>query len=875
MPRRVAHKLEGTNRTEDVAIHEDIDFNGMMLSQNTLSGLLKSGFRKPSPIQLKAIPIGKCGFDMVVQAKSGTGKTAVFTVLALEMINVENPSLQVLVLAPTREIAVQIQQVFCSLGRPIKGLNVKTFIGGFPVADDLTNLIGCHIAVGAPGRVKFLIEKGYMKTTGINLFVLDEADKLMESSFQQDINFIFGTLPEEKQTLAFSATYPDELDKFLCSYMRYPMHVSPGHEGPVLRGIKQFVSIVPPHISSMMQMKIKLKEVVRILSSVDFKQCLIFTNYQTRAQSICYQLNQYGWPALWVAGSLSQQERLDAVNSLREFRCRVLLSTDLTARGIDAENVNLLINLDIPFDSATYLHRIGRAGRYGSHGIAIAIVSDGDDLKKFQELLGSIGGKEMSVLRFPSDPVPNMWNCDDSSFAKVNGILKPSQKSSKIKNKDSGKSEGQTSQSEIVNNEQNGIKKKKKNNKKKGGITSNIREKEIEMLPFSVEKENSVEQFSLDSSISKVANSNEKEEESVDEELVNIVENLSLEVQESSKEDKKEEILNKLAHSFRTKFMCRNFVPKSYDEFLNGNYKQDVLVDSKEVVSDSYNDEINMENNIEALLNIQENMFQSKLNAVRSNTSTMSVSHLLQTLVSGNLPKMNNSSKKSKSNQDKSEEMMIQKPVSSQKKSSLIKSFQMCVDSNPVFNYNFPLNGKMKQKFEDRNEKESEELVEGNQGVKCKFTDNSCSDANIVNGNSCLNYNDSPSESDSESDNEFEVHNTYHQPERISRRDITSSSVCNVGADYKNYNYWTNSHPNYQKNYMEEPDCVAGQKTFHLSSPLVDTMAGGDSNQQPCCENMYWHNMLQNQQAYLAQIRQMSQYIQYTEYMRSMLNMQF
>ncbi|PSN56877.1 hypothetical protein C0J52_00654 [Blattella germanica] len=235
-------------------------------------------------------------------------------------------------------------------------------------------------------------------------------------------SYIFSKLPESKQMIASSATYPGELDVFLSRYMRCPTHVSPGPEVPILLGLKQFVSVVQNHLNSMVQVKNKVKELLRILSSIPFKQCLVFTNYQTRAESICNQLKSLGWAALYITGGQDQYDRLEAVASLREFRCRVLLSTDLAARGIDAENVNLVVNLDVPNNGPTYLHRIGRAGRYGSHGISVSVVSDGKELEQFRKVLGTIG-TTLAVSKLPCTSLPtDLWNCDSSEFEQIHCI---------------------------------------------------------------------------------------------------------------------------------------------------------------------------------------------------------------------------------------------------------------------------------------------------------------------------------------------------------------------------------------------------------------------------------------------------------------------
>nr|CAD7460251.1 unnamed protein product [Timema tahoe] len=294
--RKTAHSLASKPRTKDIFINEDIDFSGMMLSGHVLKGLHKSGFKKPSPIQLKAIPLGRCGLDLVMQAKSGTGKTCVFTILALEI-------------------------------------------------------------------------------------------------------YIFWKLPDNKQMIAASATYPNSLEKAVSCYMRTPTHVSPNYDGPVLLGLRQFVMVVPAHTNVAAQVKIKIERLMELLSSVTFQQCVVFSNYQTRAESICNRLNANGWPAMSITGSQDQYARLKAITCLREFRCRVLLSTDLTSRGIDAENVNLIVNFDVPYSGTTYLHRIGRAGRYGSHGISITLVAEDKELLEFQQMLGSIGGNTRGLRK--------------------------------------------------------------------------------------------------------------------------------------------------------------------------------------------------------------------------------------------------------------------------------------------------------------------------------------------------------------------------------------------------------------------------------------------------------------------------------------------
>lgn len=399
---KVAHAFHEKVRTGDVTVTENVDFNSLLLSEKVLKGLTSAGFVKPSPIQLKAIPLGRCGLDLIVQAKSGTGKTCVFTVIALESILLDSASTQVLVLAPTREIAVQIWEVINCIGSAMPGLQCHTFIGGLPVQEDRIKLRKCHIAVGSPGRIKQLIESGVLKTDSVRLFVLDEADKLLEESFQEQINWIYSTLPENKQILALSATYPEYLASHLTAYMRDPTFLRLNISDPALLGIRQYYQSVPYHPMSHVVFEEKCKVLTNILSSVSFEQCLVFSNLQTRAQNLADRLTSHGWPTACIAGCLDQKDRNQAMAKLKTYKCRILISTDLTSRGIDADKVNMVVNLDVPKEHETYLHRIGRAGRFGSFGIAVSLISDGQEKLDLDAI-----EKRCSTQIYPlPDPLP-------------------------------------------------------------------------------------------------------------------------------------------------------------------------------------------------------------------------------------------------------------------------------------------------------------------------------------------------------------------------------------------------------------------------------------------------------------------------------------
>ncbi|KAI3356925.1 hypothetical protein L3Q82_003566 [Scortum barcoo] len=420
--RRAAHDVETRKRTDDVLLSEGIDFGSLLLSQAVLDGLTAAGFRKPSPIQLKAIPLGRCGLDLIVQAKSGTGKTCVFCTIALDSLVLENPATQVLVLAPTREIAVQIHSVVMAIGCAMEGLECHVFIGGRPVSQDKPHLKKCHIAVGSPGRIKQLIELGMLSTASIRLFVLDEADKLLEEgSFQEQINWVFSSLPVNKQMLALSATYPESLAQHLTRYMREPTFVRLNPRDMGLKGLKQYYKLVQSHPLPHKVYEEKVQHLLELFSKIPFNQALVFSNLHTRAQHLADILSSKGLPAVCISGGLTQDQRLDAMSKLKQYQCRVLISTDLTSRGIDADKVNLVINLDVPQDWETYMHRIGRAGRFGSHqyyvlfegtqGLAVTYCCHGEEENKMMAIAQKCG---LSLSALPSVIEPGLMDepCD-------------------------------------------------------------------------------------------------------------------------------------------------------------------------------------------------------------------------------------------------------------------------------------------------------------------------------------------------------------------------------------------------------------------------------------------------------------------------------
>nr|KAF6396538.1 DEAD-box helicase 20 [Rousettus aegyptiacus] len=425
---RTAHDVSGPRtRTGDVLLAEPADFESLLLSRPVLEGLRAAGFERPSPVQLKAIPLGRCGLDLIVQAKSGTGKTCVFSTIALDSLILENLSTQILILAPTREIAVQIHSVITAIGIKMEGLECHVFIGGTPLSQDKTRLKKCHIAVGSPGRIKQLIELDYLNPGSIRLFILDEADKLLEEgSFQEQINWIYSSLPASKQMLAVSATYPEFLANALTKYMRDPTFVRLNSSDPSLIGLKQYYKVVSSYPLAHKIFEEKAQHLQELFSRIPFNQALVFSNLHSRAQHLADILSSKGFPAECISGNMNQNQRLDAMAKLKQFHCRVLISTDLTSRGIDAEKVNLVVNLDVPLDWETYMHRIGRAGRFGTLGLTVTYCCRGEE----ENMMIKIAQKcNVNLLPLP-DPIPpglmeecSDWDVEGRAAAHTHGLV--------------------------------------------------------------------------------------------------------------------------------------------------------------------------------------------------------------------------------------------------------------------------------------------------------------------------------------------------------------------------------------------------------------------------------------------------------------------
>jgi len=404
-------------RTADV-LGDAPSFGDLLLPDDIVQSLTDVGFIRPSPVQQAAIPLARFGADVIIQAKAGTGKTLVFAIAAVERIDTTNAFPQALVLAPTREVALQAAEVVADAAG-MRSVTVATFIGGLPTMEDEKVLRRtCHIIVGTPGRVLALIQRGTLVTNKIRMLVLDEADKLLSEAFLNDVHMVIGEIPLGRQVLAVSATYTDTSLSKLKSIMHKPHEVRLVGGDASLLGVKHFYrEIVVSQVTT--SYAARRAALLDILSSVSFHQAVVFCNRKAIADDLADDLAAAGHSAACLSSAKEQLERIQIINALRTFQLRVVVSTDVAARGVDLDKVTLVINFDLPEDSATLMHRIGRAGRFGTRGIAISLVTTGGGLGGKGELntaLASVSGGKVSPL---PDIIPSDWNASYGASSSV------------------------------------------------------------------------------------------------------------------------------------------------------------------------------------------------------------------------------------------------------------------------------------------------------------------------------------------------------------------------------------------------------------------------------------------------------------------------
>jgi len=349
------------------------DFN---LDINILRGIYSYGFEKPSPIQSKAIDPIRNGNDVIAQAQSGTGKTAAFSVGALSRINVSENTNQALIMAPTHELAQQISNVIANLSAMMEGIRIKTIIGGSSIFEDATEMRENppHIIVGCPGRVYDMIRRRHINAKTLKILVLDEADEMLSSGFKEQIYNIFQYLNQDVQIALFSATLPNNIFQITDKFMRNPVKICVKAESLTLDGIKQYFVAVEDD----RQKYVTLKD---IYNSISMSSCIIYANSVKRVIDLYEAMKEDNFPVCCIHSSMEKSEREYAFKEFRSGSARVLISSNVTSRGIDIQQVSVVINFDLPRDIHNYLHRIGRSGRWGRKGTGINFITRRDIIK--------------------------------------------------------------------------------------------------------------------------------------------------------------------------------------------------------------------------------------------------------------------------------------------------------------------------------------------------------------------------------------------------------------------------------------------------------------------------------------------------------------
>jgi ATP-dependent RNA helicase DeaD len=368
-------------------------FISLGISQPRVEVLTELGFTEPTPIQAQAIPHLLAGADVLGQAQTGTGKTAAFSLPILEKIDITQNTLQALVLAPTRELALQVGQAMRDLNAR-QGAKILTVYGGASIERQISSLQrGVHIIVGTPGRVIDLMERGVLRLDNLAFFVLDEADEMLNMGFIQDVEKILSSTPPTRQSAFFSATMPLPIRRLVKNYLRSPITVKVETTVTTPTRIDQQVYMIPSHLT-------KEEALLPILELESPQSAIIFVRTKDTATNLTELLQRAGYSADEYHGNLSQAQRESLLRRFRNQQVKWVIATDIAARGLDIDGLTHVFNLDLPDDLERYVHRIGRTGRAGKTGVAISIVTH-KERHKVKQLERHIG-QPLPILPMPT-----------------------------------------------------------------------------------------------------------------------------------------------------------------------------------------------------------------------------------------------------------------------------------------------------------------------------------------------------------------------------------------------------------------------------------------------------------------------------------------
>ncbi|KAF2135686.1 uncharacterized protein K452DRAFT_293039 [Aplosporella prunicola CBS 121167] len=385
----------GEKKGSYVGIHST-GFRDFLLKPELLRAITDCGFEHPSEVQQVTIPQALVGSDVLCQAKSGLGKTAVFVLATLQQIEPIAGETAVLVMCHTRELAYQIKNEYARFSKYMPEVKTSVFYGGTPMQKDMEVLANKdthpHIIVGTPGRLNALVREKKLRLGNVKIFVLDECDKMLDQiDMRRDVQEIFRATPTQKQVMMFSATLSKETRPICKKFMKNPLECYVDDESKLtLHGLQQyFVKLAESE---------KNRKLNDLLDTLEFNQVIIFVKSTQRATELDKLLRECNFPSIAVHSGVSQEERIKRYKEFKEFNKRICVATDVFGRGIDIERINLAINYDLPGDPDSYLHRVGRAGRFGTKGLSISFVSSEAD----DEVLHTIEKRfEVPLPEFP------------------------------------------------------------------------------------------------------------------------------------------------------------------------------------------------------------------------------------------------------------------------------------------------------------------------------------------------------------------------------------------------------------------------------------------------------------------------------------------
>ena len=368
-------------------------FTDLGLSAELLAAIADAGYEAPTAIQARTIPVLLAGRDLIGQAQTGTGKTAAFALPILQRLDLEDATVQALVLTPTRELAIQVAEAVHTYSKRMEQVRALPVYGGSPMSQQIRRLkAGVHVVVGTPGRIMDHLRRGTLKLDALRTVILDEADEMLRMGFIDDVEWILGQMPAERQTALFSATMPPQIRRIAERYLRQPERIEIERTALTLPAIEQrYLNVTERQ---------KLDALTRVLEVEPSEATLVFVRTKTSAADLAERLQARGYAAEAMHGDMTQVQREQTIRRLRAGQVEIVVATDVAARGLDVEHITHVINYDVPHDAESYVHRIGRTGRAGRTGTAIMFVTPRET--RLLKLIERFTGQRIGPMRMPS-----------------------------------------------------------------------------------------------------------------------------------------------------------------------------------------------------------------------------------------------------------------------------------------------------------------------------------------------------------------------------------------------------------------------------------------------------------------------------------------